>query len=197
MKTKKKNHFVRATKTTKKITDLSGPGTLPGDADHLKIVCTILQDQAHGRNDDGTVTAPQMTDVRDTAARLHRDLERFQSRWGEVPDPTYGPAVGTKIPADKTNKKDDDWKPGCEFFEEANDPVSCRGVVTEAIWLKHKFKDGSRDVVTLYSCEAHAAEFMREKGFVRMEPFKRLPSDRHNYPNWPKKNPERKLIQWG
>lgn len=65
--------------------------------------------------------------------------------------------------------KDGEHEFNCEFFEEAGGtPPKCAGKVTKAIHMRSQHNPN--DVDLLFACEAHAAEFMREPGFLGMEP---------------------------
>jgi hypothetical protein len=67
----------------------------------------------------------------------------------------------------------------CEFFAEAGchynekGEPTCNEPVTTAVFMTLD-DEGERFRETLYSCDAHASEFSKENGFIRMEALRPL-----------------------
>jgi hypothetical protein len=60
-------------------------------------------------------------------------------------------------------------KPECEFFIEANDPPNCFDPVTEVLFFKAE--ESNHHTKVMFSCARHAAEFAKEAGYLRSEKY--------------------------
>jgi hypothetical protein len=65
----------------------------------------------------------------------------------------------------------------CEFYAEAgcqyneNGMPTCNEPITNMVWVKVQEDDGREWVADLYTCAAHAPEFAKENGFIKMVPL--------------------------